>query len=117
MSFNLLRLRNALDEARRYEDLYTELLESHQLLESREALAVEEAERITARTAELMGHGNGGQKISYVDGVRREMALVKQVGPNCLMDRLCRSMKLRVGASFDPDDVEWCELSDKGIDR
>lgn len=36
---------------------------------------------MAAQNAELMGHGGGPHKISYVDGVRREMALVKQVRP------------------------------------
>lgn len=46
---------------------------------AREAAATEEAERLAAHNAELAGHSNEVQKISYVEGVRREMTLVKQV--------------------------------------
>lgn len=69
-------MRDAVDEARRYEDLYNDLLETHRLLESREVVAVEEAERVAAQNAELVG---GVQRISYVETVRRETAVVKQV--------------------------------------
>lgn len=46
---------------------------------AREATAIEEAERLVAHNAQLVGHSNEVQKISYVEGVRREMTLVKQV--------------------------------------
>lgn len=46
---------------------------------AREAAAIEEAERLVAHNAQLVGHSNEVQKISYVEGVRREMTLVKQV--------------------------------------
>lgn len=73
------RLKDAVDDARRYEELYNELLGSYKLLRSREALAIEDAEKMAAQNAELIGAGPGVQRISYVDAVRREMALVKQV--------------------------------------
>ena len=68
-----------MDEAAQYRDLYNELLEENRLLIVREELAAEEAERLGHQNAELVGHANGDQKISYVDGLRREMALVKHV--------------------------------------
>lgn len=46
---------------------------------ARETAAIEEAERLAMHNAELVGHSNDVQKVSYVEGVRREMALVKQV--------------------------------------
>lgn len=45
---------------------------------AREAAATEEAKRLAAHNAELAGHSNEVQKISYVEGARREMTLVKQ---------------------------------------
>lgn len=42
-------------------------------------MALEDADRLGMQNAELIGHGNGGQKISYVEGLRREMAMVKHV--------------------------------------
>ena len=72
------RLRTALDEAAQYEEMYHTLLEDHKLLVSREALASEEVETLGAQNAELLGHGNGDQKITYLDGLRREMAITKQ---------------------------------------
>lgn len=58
---------------------YDAISEEVEILRSREAMALEDAERLGIQNAELIGHGNGGQKISYVEGLRREMALVKHV--------------------------------------
>ncbi|ORY31611.1 hypothetical protein BCR39DRAFT_558076 [Naematelia encephala] len=71
-------LKDAVDRAQQYEELYEALLERHRILQSREAIAQEEVERIGHQNAELMGHTNGDQKISYIEILRREMALVKQ---------------------------------------
>jgi hypothetical protein len=54
-------------------------LERQAILEAREAVAIEEAERMAMQNAELLGHTNGSQRIGYVDNVRREMALCKHV--------------------------------------
>ncbi|WWD19855.1 hypothetical protein CI109_104322 [Kwoniella shandongensis] len=72
------QLREAYLSAAKYEALYNDLYEQQAIVLSREAAAIDEAERLGMQNAELMGHGNEGQKISYVEGVRREMAAVKQ---------------------------------------
>ncbi|WVW86408.1 hypothetical protein I302_108454 [Kwoniella bestiolae CBS 10118] len=71
-------LQEAYTEAAKYEDLYHDLKEQYDILEAREAAAVDEAERLGLENAELVGHNNEGQKINYVEGVRREMVLLKQ---------------------------------------
>ncbi|OWZ63405.1 hypothetical protein AYX15_04596 [Cryptococcus neoformans] len=71
-------LREAYIEAAQYQELYNDLQEQHGMVLAREAAATEEAERLAAHNAELAGHSNEVQKISYVEGVRREMTLVKQ---------------------------------------
>lgn len=73
-------LRTKFIEAAGFEEQYNNLLERQQLLETREAVAIEQAERVAMENAELMGHTTGSQKIGYVDGVRREIALCRQVG-------------------------------------
>ncbi|ODN95358.1 hypothetical protein L198_04754 [Cryptococcus wingfieldii CBS 7118] len=71
-------LREVYLEASKYESLYTALQEEHEILIAREQAAVQEAEDITRQNAELAGHTNEVQKISYVEGLRREMVEVKQ---------------------------------------
>lgn len=39
----------------------------------------DELERVGQEQADLMGHTNEGQRISYMEGMRREMAIVKHV--------------------------------------
>jgi hypothetical protein len=68
-----------LTEAYQYEAAHDQLLEQYEILETRLALAEEESDRLSQVNAELISHGNGLQKISYVEGVRREMSLIKQV--------------------------------------
>ena len=48
-------------------------------LVARNALAEEEAERLSKFNAEILGHRNPVQKICYVDKIRRELAETKQV--------------------------------------
>ncbi|WWC91947.1 uncharacterized protein L201_006899 [Kwoniella dendrophila CBS 6074] len=71
-------LQEAYTEAAKYQEMYLGLKEQYEILESRELAAVEEAERLGMENAELVGHNNEGQKINYVEGVRREMVMVKQ---------------------------------------
>jgi hypothetical protein len=72
-------LKDTLTEAKRYEGMYNELVEEHWIIVSREAAASEEVERIGHRNAELAGHVNGDQKINYVEGLRRDMAIMRVV--------------------------------------
>ncbi|WVQ66725.1 uncharacterized protein L199_004914 [Kwoniella botswanensis] len=71
-------LQEAYYESSKYEELYHDLKEQYGILESREQAAVDEAERLGLENAELVGHNNEGQKINYVEGVRREMVMIKQ---------------------------------------
>ncbi|OCF43704.1 hypothetical protein I317_02457 [Kwoniella heveanensis CBS 569] len=73
-------LREAYIAAAQYEDLYNDLKEEQALITAREEVAIREAERLGLENAELAGHTNEGQKINYVEGLRREMFGVKQVG-------------------------------------
>ncbi|KAK8853427.1 hypothetical protein IAR55_004133 [Kwoniella newhampshirensis] len=71
-------LRNAYLNAAKYEALYDDLQEQQAIILSREAAAIDEAEKLGMQNAELLGHVSEGQRISYVEGVRREMAAIKQ---------------------------------------
>jgi hypothetical protein len=48
-------------------------------LVARNNLAEEEAETLSKFNAEIIGHNNPGQRILYVDRIRRELSEVKQV--------------------------------------
>lgn len=88
-------LRTKFLEAAGFEEQYYELLERQEILECREAVAIEQAERVAMENAELMGHTDGSSRIGYVDGVRREMAMCRQVSMferlDCMMLTRCRS--------------------------
>ncbi|WVQ94895.1 hypothetical protein IAU59_001981 [Kwoniella sp. CBS 9459] len=71
-------LREVYISAAQYEELYNDLKEEHELIMAREEVAIREAERLGMENAELAGHTNEGQKINYVEGLRREMFGVKQ---------------------------------------
>lgn len=73
------RLQRALGAAERYKELYEDLEERYRILEAREAMTYEDAEQLGRQNAELLGHGHDSQKVSYVDAVRREMAVTKAV--------------------------------------
>lgn len=49
------------------------------MLVLRNALAEDEAKRVSQLNAEILGHGNANQKILYVDKIRRELSETKQV--------------------------------------
>lgn len=69
--------------AERYKELYEDLEERYRILEAREAMTYEDAEQLGRQNAELLGHGHDSQKVSYVDAVRREMAMTKAVSVPC----------------------------------
>ena len=50
-------------------------------LVARNALAEDEALRLSQFNAEILSHSNPTQKILYVDRIRRELADTKQVSP------------------------------------
>jgi hypothetical protein len=73
------RLKDALQDAAQYRPLYEDLMDEHEIMLSREAMAIDEAERVGQQNVELMGSVSGGQKIGYIDALRREAAAVKHV--------------------------------------
>lgn len=77
MSF---RLRDALEKAAPFEEMYNALLAAHHTMLAREEMALDEADRLGAQNAELIGTVSAVQRVGYIEGVRREMALVKHVG-------------------------------------
>ncbi|KDQ55869.1 hypothetical protein JAAARDRAFT_71211 [Jaapia argillacea MUCL 33604] len=71
-------LSQALSEAEPYISAYSSLLDQVNELVARNELAEEEAEKLSAFNAEILGHRNESQRILYVDRVRRELGDVKQ---------------------------------------
>ncbi|EJU04291.1 hypothetical protein DACRYDRAFT_105354 [Dacryopinax primogenitus] len=71
-------LQENLAQVERYKSEYQALLAEVRVILSRNALAEDEAERLSRFNAEILGHQNPMQKILYVDKLRREMADVKQ---------------------------------------
>ena len=60
-------------------------------LVARNALAEDEANRLSAFNAEILSHRNPTQKILYVDRIRRELAETKQVSTRSLHGLSCFS--------------------------
>ncbi|CAL1706553.1 unnamed protein product [Somion occarium] len=79
-----------LAEAERYQEAYTSLVEEVDALIQRNALAEDEAQRVSRFNAEILGHHNPAQRIMYVDRIRRELFETKQVKPlrDCQISRL-----------------------------
>ena len=50
------------------------------MLVSKNSIAETEAARLSSMNAEILSHGNPGQRILYVEKIRKELAEVKQVG-------------------------------------
>ncbi|OCH84658.1 hypothetical protein OBBRIDRAFT_798886 [Obba rivulosa] len=67
-----------LEEADRYRDAYNSLVEEVDALVARNALAEDEAQRLSKFNAEILGHNNPAQRIVYVDKIRRELHETKQ---------------------------------------
>ena len=68
-----------LAEAERYQEAYTNLVEEVDALIQRNALAEDEAQRVSKFNAEILGHTNPAQKIMYVDRIRKELFETKKV--------------------------------------
>ena len=68
-----------LAEAEKYQEAYTNLLDEVDALVEKNALAEDEAQRLSSFNAEILGHHNPAQRIMYVDRVRRELHETKQV--------------------------------------
>ncbi|KAH9839316.1 uncharacterized protein C8Q71DRAFT_748934 [Rhodofomes roseus] len=67
-----------LAEAERYREAYGQLVEEVDALVARNALAENEASRLSKFNAEIVGHNNPAQRIMYVDRIRRELHETKQ---------------------------------------
>lgn len=81
-----------LAETQYYEQAYKGLSEEVESLVARNALAEDEAQRLSKFNAEIVGHHNPAQRILYLDRIRNELAGAKQVcyfvcsgAPRCLM--------------------------------
>ncbi|KAI0675174.1 hypothetical protein C8Q78DRAFT_1075491 [Trametes maxima] len=72
------QLSTDLADAERYEEAYNNLLAEVDALVVRNALAEEEAQRLSKYNAEILGHHNPAQRIMYVDRIRRELHETKQ---------------------------------------
>ncbi|KAI0663618.1 hypothetical protein C8Q70DRAFT_370111 [Cubamyces menziesii] len=72
------QLSSDLAEAEKYEEAYNNLLQEVDALVLRNALAEEEAQRLSKYNAEILGHHNPAQRIMYVDRIRRELHETKQ---------------------------------------
>ena len=68
-----------LAEAEKYVDAYNELVAEVDALVVKNALAEDEAKRLSKFNAEILGHHNPAQRIMYVDRIRRELHETKQV--------------------------------------
>lgn len=68
-----------LADAERYREAYGQLVEEVDALVARNALAEEEASKLSKFNAEIVGHNNPAQRIMYVDRIRRELHETKQV--------------------------------------
>ncbi len=76
----MIRLSTELTDAERYQDAYYSLSDEVEGLLARNALAEDEAARLSRFNAEVIGHHNPAQKILYVERIRNELAETKQVG-------------------------------------
>jgi hypothetical protein len=77
ISFN--RLTSELADAERYQEAYYSLSDEVGSLLARNALAEDEAQRLSKFNAEILGHNNPAQRIMYVERIRSELAGTKHV--------------------------------------
>lgn len=68
-----------LADAERYREAYGQIIDEVDALVARNALAEDEASRLSKFNAEIVGHNNPAQRIVYVDRIRRELHETKQV--------------------------------------
>ena len=86
-----------LADAEKYEEAYNGLLAEVDQLVVKNALAEDEAQRLSKFNAEILGHNNPAQRIVYVDRIRRELHETKHVRSSSdLPFLLCRRRPDRV---------------------
>ena len=81
------RLAADLTEAEKYQEAYSGLLEEVDALVERNALAEDEAQRLSKFNAEILGHQNPAQRIMYVDRIREELHEAKLVSSSASRGR------------------------------
>ncbi|TBU40087.1 hypothetical protein BD309DRAFT_927826 [Dichomitus squalens] len=91
------QLSSDLAEAERYQEAYNNMLAEVDRLVVKNALAEEEAQRLSKFNAEIIGHNNPAQRIMYVDRIRRELHETKH--------KLLLSTRDRDAAYADNDDL------------
>ncbi|PIL35838.1 hypothetical protein GSI_01498 [Ganoderma sinense ZZ0214-1] len=91
------QLSSDLAEAEKYEEAYNGLLAEVEQLVMKNALAEDEAQRLSKFNAEILGHNNPAQRIVYVDRIRRELHETKH--------KLLLSTRDRDAAYADNDDL------------
>lgn len=79
-----ISLNDELAEGDRYREAYHNVLEEVGMLVERNALAEEEAQRLSHFNAEILSHNNPAQRIMYVDRIRKELHETKQVSPRAI---------------------------------
>ncbi|KIK67066.1 hypothetical protein GYMLUDRAFT_216977 [Collybiopsis luxurians FD-317 M1] len=67
-----------LTDAERFQEAYYSLSEELEGLLARNALAEDEAQRLSKANAEILGHRNPAQRIMYVERIRNELAEARQ---------------------------------------
>ncbi|KAM5540255.1 hypothetical protein V8D89_006074 [Ganoderma adspersum] len=91
------QLSSDLADAEKYEEAYNGLLAEVDQLVMKNALAEDEAQRLSKFNAEILGHNNPAQRIVYVDRIRRELHETKH--------KLLLSTRDRDAAYADNDDL------------
>lgn len=77
-----------LTDAERYQEAYYSLSDEVGSLVARNALAEDEAQRLSNFNAEILGHNNPAQRIMYVERIRNELAETKQASLFSLSSRV-----------------------------
>jgi hypothetical protein len=75
--YDLRRLSAELVDVERFQEAYYALSDRVGELAARNALAEDEADRLSAFNAEILSHNNPAQRVMYLERVRRELAETK----------------------------------------
>lgn len=79
MLCTLYSLAADLTEAERYREAYCSMIDEVDALVRKNALAEDEARKLSKFNAAILGHNNPQQRIMYVDKIRQELHETKQV--------------------------------------
>ncbi|KAN0091117.1 hypothetical protein V8E55_004683 [Tylopilus felleus] len=81
------QLNHELADTSRFQDAYYKLMDETEGLLARNDLAEGEVARLSRFNAEILGHNNPAQRITYVDRIRKELADMKQKLLACTRER------------------------------